>query len=183
MECKGKLNSIAQAYKSKKMIIAFEVEDATKEMIEELENVKALRITAKAWREKRSLDANAYMWVLTDRIAKANNSTVEEEHKRQVLAYSHADDIDGEPVVVTVLRKVDMDRVPGYWHYYDESDDGKWVSYYQVKPTRNFDTKEMSDFLQHIIDEARELGIETATPDELRRMEALYAKKVDKRNS
>lgn len=175
MEVKGKLNSIAKKYKAPTMIIALEVEGMTDAMIEELQG-KPLRVRMTQYREKRSLDSNAYMWTLTSKIADKLNSTMEAEHKRQMLEYGKADLIDGEPVVITVLSKVDMDRIEGYWKYYDESDDGKWKSYYQLRPTHIMDTKEMSNFLEHIIEEAKELGIETATPDELKRMEALYEK-------
>ena len=39
-----------------------------------------------------------------------------------------------------------------------------------IKGSSEFDTSEMSYFIDQIVEEAQELGIETATPDELERM-------------
>mgnify|MGYP002522713106 CR=1 FL=1 len=38
----------------------------------------------------------------------------------------------------------------------------------------HYDTKEMSDFIDGIVSEAEELGIETETPDELARLKAVW---------
>lgn len=39
-----------------------------------------------------------------------------------------------------------------------------------IKGSSEYDTVEMSHFIDRIVEEAKELGIETATPDELERM-------------
>ncbi len=140
-----------------------------------------MRLTAKQWKEKRSLDSNAYMWVLTDRIAQKLGSTRDEEHKRQVLTYGFVDITDDGAIIITLHSKVDVDLIDGYWRLYKQSGDGRFKSYMRIKPTHEYDTKEMSDFLEHIIEEAKELGIETATPEELERMAQLYEKKCDHR--
>ena len=55
----------------------FKVFDELKEM----ENKgKGLRVEVDVWREERSLDANAYCWVLLDKIASVIKSTKEDDY-------------------------------------------------------------------------------------------------------
>ena len=62
--------------------------------------------------------------------------------------------------------------IGGHWKRVKEFiKDGKtWVSYLMIKGSSEYDTAEMSHFIDRIVEEAKELGIETATPDELERM-------------
>lgn len=39
-----------------------------------------------------------------------------------------------------------------------------------IKGSSEYDTAEMAHFIDSIVEEAKELGIETSTPDELERM-------------
>ena len=50
----------------------------------------------------------------------------------------------------------------------------KFNYYYVVKGISLMTTKEMSDFIEHAISDARDLGIPTDTPDEIRRLRALW---------
>ncbi len=180
MEVKAELKAVARDWISKRFQLTFEVEGDVTNALDSITG-KILRLTAKQWKEKRSLDSNAYMWVLTDRIAQELGSTRDEEHKRQVLTYGFVDITDDGAIIITLHSKVDVDLIDGYWRLYKQSGDGRFKSYMRIKPTHEYDTKEMSDFLEHIIEEAKELGIETATPEELERMAQLYEKKCDHR--
>ncbi len=180
MEAKAELKAVTRDWISKRFQLTFEVEGDVTNALDSITG-KILRLTAKQWKEKRSLDSNAYMWVLTDRIAQELGSTRDEEHKRQVLTYGFVDITDDGAIIITLHSKVDVDLIDGYWRLYKQSGDGRFKSYMRIKPTHEYDTKEMSDFLEHIIEEAKELGIETATPEELERMAQLYEKKCDHR--
>ena len=46
--------------------------------------------------------------------------------------------------------------------------------YQKLKGSHEYNTKEMSDLLNGLISECKEMGIETATPEEIARMIALY---------
>lgn len=62
MECKGKLINAAKDWVSGKFRLTFEIEDDVSDQIDGIAD-KPLRIKAAHWREKRSLDSNAYYWV------------------------------------------------------------------------------------------------------------------------
>ena len=50
-----------------------------------------------------------------------------------------------------------------------------------IKGSSEYDTKEMSSFIDGIISEAKGLGIETLPPEELERMMKDYGKKITQR--
>ena len=159
METKAKLKNVTRDWLTKKFQLTFEVEGDVTNALDDITG-KILRLTAKQWKERRSLDSNAYMWLLTSKIAQAAGSSREFEHKRQLLEFGILDSVEGSPIVITLHKKVDM----------------------RIKPTHEYDSREMSDFLEHVVEEAKELGIETATPEELERMAQLYEQN-SKRNS
>ena len=125
-----------------------------------------LDIKIKKWREARSKDANAYYWALVNQIAGVIGATKDEIHAENVQKYGYFDD---PPIVVTVPAKTDMGKIEGYWKLY--KDNGQFKAYLRIRGTHEYDTAEFSRFLDHVIEDCKELGIETETPDELARME------------
>lgn len=120
-------------------------------------------------KKKRSLDANAYAWVLIDKIAAALRMTKTEVYQKELR------DMGGnlETGIFTNDAAKDLKRI---W----ESRGLGWQA--NIEPCRNvngfsevymyygssaFDTKEMSRFIDNLIDEAKSLGIETLPPDKL----------------
>ena len=75
---------------------------------------------------------------------------------------------DGGHITITVKKTVDMTKVSGHWKFI--KDNGTFASYLMIKGSSEYNTAEMAHFIDHIVEEAQELGIETATPDELERM-------------
>jgi hypothetical protein len=55
---------------------------------------------------------------------------------------------------------------------------GKFTAYLMIKGTSEYNVAEMQKFLNMVVLEAKELGIETATPDEIARMNALWGEKI-----
>jgi len=125
-------------------------------------------------KKKRSLDANAYHWLLCGKIAKALNTSSDEVHYEMMLRYgSPLTDEADMPVVAALPGSVDIRKTEIY---------GKLIScgdlnhYLLIKPSRFYDSKEMAELIAGTIDEAKELGIETLTPMELQQMGFAYEK-------
>lgn len=181
MEVKAKLlGPVTKDYITKKYRLTFEVEG---NVINALDSItgKTLRLTVVQWRERRSLDSNGYMWKLTEKIAEEQAKqqfipvTKDEVHKRHVIQYGYAALKNDGAVREMFLKDVDdIDSYPGYWRRAGNDPASGLPRFVQLKGTSDYDTKEMSTFLMFVIEEAKELGIETATPDELKRMEQLY---------
>lgn len=69
-----------------------------------------------------------------------------------------------------------------YVKYYEEAGEstlnGKLFKHYKVyKGSSEFDTREMSIFLDGVVEEAHALGIQTITPNEMANLKSLW--KVD----
>lgn len=167
MESKATLYGLSRDFKTNKTIISFLV-DSTFQPETDLSG--DLRLTVRRWKERRSLDANAYLWVLCTAIAGRVNSTKDEVYEAMLDRYGKEfRDDDGGMVVVGVKKDLNMKQA-GHWkHYKDDSECAYW---YLLKGTSEYDTAEMSYFLDRVIEEAKELGIDTATPEELERMKS-----------
>lgn len=175
MESKATLYGISRDFKTNKPIVSFLIDSLNPEADLNGE----LRLTVRRWREKRSLDSNGYMWVLLTQMALTLGSTKKEIYEEMLDRYGKEfRDEDGGMVVVGVKKGLDMKKA-GHWKRY--KDDENCSYWYLLKGSSEYDTKEMSDFLDRVIEEAKELGIDTATPDEVARMKALYEKGLSKK--
>ena len=163
MEIKGYISRISHDCQSKRYILTVETE-ARAEEVGELISEKPYRITLKKWSERRSLDANAYLWVLVTKMADVIGTSKDELYEQLLDRYGLVD----EDVVITVKASVDMSKIEGHWHLLKS--DGKWSGYIRIKGTSEYTRAEMARFLDMVVDEAKELGVETLPPEELERM-------------
>lgn len=167
METTGRLKGVHRL-PAGKYIVTFEVDVMTPDAISKLNN-HDLDITAKRHRDKRSLDANAYAWVLMQRIAEAVGSDKWSIYLVMLRKYSR--------VFRHVICKPDAaEEIKRCFRTCEDlgavkvnGEDGTQLRVYIG--SSQFDTKQMSVFLDGVVSEAKELGIETRTPDEIRRMQ------------
>lgn len=175
MNFSGKIQNIQRDWKSGQFTVNLTVNEphAINE-INSLCDCDKLSIDIKKWRKKRSLDANAYCWYLITKIAEKLKSSKEEVYEEFIQKYSPCYEDDEGVILITVLSYVDMSKVKGHWKFLKKSSDGKFSSYLMLKGSSEFDTAEMSAFIDQVIYEANDLGIETATYNELERMKATW---------
>lgn len=159
---KGYLKSALKDPETGRWDIIFEIEG---ELSIEGKREDTLEITAKKYRKKRSLDANSYCWVLCTKIAELIGTSKDEVYQEMLQKYGLVQDTP-----ITVKAEVNMNTIPGYWLFIKESKDGKWKSYLPIRGTSTYDSKEMANFIDRVVDEAKEMGIETLPPEELERM-------------
>ena len=139
---------------------------------EEYDRLKdeAVTVEIKKYRKRRSLDANAYAWVLVDKIAEALS------HDKVAVYREAIRNIGGVSETVCILEQA-APKLISAWEahgigWQTESMASKIegclniVLYYG---SSTYDTKQMSSLIDHLIAEAKELNIETATPAELAR--------------
>lgn len=123
----------------------------------------------KQHREKRSLTANAYAWVLIGKIADVIRASKDEVYLMMLKRY-------GQSEVISVLANVSLE---GYFKYFDIIGQGivndTLFSHYRVyKGSSEYDTREMAVLIDGIISEAKELDIETLPPAEIARMKEMW---------
>jgi predicted house-cleaning noncanonical NTP pyrophosphatase (MazG superfamily) len=141
----------------------YETMQAVAYLKETAANGKKLAVEIKQHREKRSLDANAYLWVLLQQIAEAVKSSKDEIYLTMLERYGQfthvivkpeaAERIKQEWRTVKVLGDVTVNGKTGI----------QMQCYYG---SHLYDTKEFSVLLDGVISEAKELGIEVVPPSE-----------------
>ena len=118
-------------------------------------------------RRKRSLDANAYLWVLCDQIAKAIRSTKEEVYRAAIKRVGVVDVIPmREDAAAEWCRRWRSRGIGWVVETADAGLDG-WVEVLAYWGSSTYSASEMSRLLDDVIEEAKGLGIETATPEQL----------------
>lgn len=136
-----------------------------------LSSEKPLVVKIEPVKKRRSLDSNAYCWVLIGQIADILRASKEEIYFNMLKNY-------GQSTVVSVLSEI---NVAGFFKYYEEFGrgevNGKDFTHYKVyKGSSEFDSREMAVLIDGVISEAQELGIDTRTPEEIDKMKALWGK-------
>jgi hypothetical protein len=134
---------------------------------------KVYKITVADETKKRSLDANAYFHVLVGEIAAVLRIGEDEAKKNLVLDYGTiARDDEGVPIGFKLPVSVRVETIYDYAKLFKTVEEGgkSFNCYLVYKRTRDMFSNEFSRLLDGAITEAKELGIETATPAELTRM-------------
>lgn len=119
----------------------------------------------KEHKEKRTLTQNAYYWVLVNEIANQMKLSKEEIHFRLLKDYSQI-------ALITIKSNVD---IKGYIRYYEFEREtnisGVKFNIYKVyKGSSEMDKKEFNILLEGTIQEAKQLGIPTLTPNEIAKL-------------
>lgn len=132
---------------------------------------KTYDMEVKQHRERRSLDANAYAWVLIDKLAKATNTP------KNAVYWTAIREIGGNAETVCVKQEA-ADKLCAAWTknglgWLAEKLPSKLpgcinvVLYYG---SSTFDTAQMARFIDGIIQDCKAVGVETLPPDKLEAM-------------
>ena len=110
----------------------------------------------KEYKEKRSLNANAYAWKLITQIGNVLRKSKEEVYLQMLKDY-------GQSEIVSMFSSINPD---GYFKYYEKLGtgviNGKEFTHYKIfKGSSEFDSKEMSIFIDGILQDCRSVGIKT----------------------
>lgn len=177
METRARLINAFRSFENGKTVLTVEV-DSCGELDKLTE--RDLRLTLVPWREKRSLNANAYFHKLCQMMADVLGTSLTEVKNQMIIDYGQLRfRADGE-----VEHSIKPD---GYEFLRDEVnhymptqktqllDNGVvYRVYIEKRGSHTYDTKEMSRLIDGTVQEAKDLGIETLTPDELERMKASW---------
>jgi hypothetical protein len=145
---------------------------------DDLKALEKLSIELKPYRAKRSLDANAYAWVLIDKIAE-NQSVSKEEVYREAIK-----SIGGNSEIVCVQNEA-VERLCEGWRrngigWQTETFPSKLDGCTNVMlfyGSSVYDSKQMSLLLDNIIQDCKALGIQTETPESIEKMKSLWEQK------
>ena len=170
MQTTGILNDISIDYVSEKTKVSLTLDTHDIQNIAELKDTK-LNVEIKKWFAKRSLDANAYCWVLCDKIAKKISNdgvsfTKEDVYKDAIYQVGTF-----QPMIVEEKAFEDFKRIwekQGLGFLLKEvSRKDKCVKVHCYYGSSSYDSKEMSLLLQYLVDYAKEQGVETKPKEDI----------------
>ena len=174
MKLTGKIVGGSIDFRTNKPTVSLEINELNdfKLMMDELNN-KTLSIEVKPYRAKRSLNANNYAWKIITEIANIVRASKDEIYLKMLKRYGQSD-------LISVLSHIPVEH---YFKYYEEGGqsevNGKMFTHYRVfKGSSEFDSREMAIFIDGVVSEAKELGIQTETPEQLAEMKSLWGAAV-----
>lgn len=164
MKITGKIVGANIDFRTGKPTISFEVNEKNdfKLMVDEMRGNDKLSIEVKPFRQKRSLDANALCWKLCTEIANILRTDKDSVYLLMLKRYGQSD-------IVSVSKGIDVNP---YFKYYEKAGEGKvngkdFVHYKVYQGSSEYDTRYMSIFLDGIVSEAKEMGIQVLSSNEL----------------
>ena len=133
-------------------------------------------------REKRSLSQNSYYWVLLGKVADKLRISKSRLHNDMLRHYGQRMIVDDKPVIVyipdteesenaamesdTVHLKMTSSVLQG-------NNGITYRAYVMMRGSHDYNSSEMSVLVSGIVEEAKQLGIETLTPNELEQLRML----------
>lgn len=166
MRVTGKITNIAKNIVTNKYDLTLETNEnyIIEEQLDNIKDLEILDIQLEKHKRRRSLTSNAYCWVLLQRIAEATQSTKEIVYKTMLERYGQFTFlITKEKSQIYLTKYFPIVKKHG------EIKVGKTQgTQYQVYfGSSTYNQVEMNHFLNGIVSEAKELGVETLTPREL----------------
>ena len=167
----GSISGVSFSYLNGKPQVTFELNERKPalDMVDTLREYDKLAIKIDRYKAKRSLNANNYAWKLITEIGNATRQSKEDVYFLMLKRY-------GQSEMISVVAQVPVHH---YFKHYEEAGEstlkGKLFKHYRVyKGSSEFDTNEMTIFIDGIVSEAKDLGIETMTPNELLKLKSLW---------
>lgn len=180
MKITGRIAGASVDFASGKSILTLEVNEKNdfKLLVDEMRGKDKLSIEVKLWRAKRSLDANAYFFVLADKLAEKLGTSKIEVYRECIK------NIGGNSTVVCVKNSA-VERLCSSWQanglgWCYETTQSKIegctnvILYYG---SSTYDTAQMSRLIDNVVQECKEQGIETMPPQELERLVQMWGGK------
>lgn len=180
-ETTARLCDMTQDYKTRRYVLTLEMQDAPAAMRvwDELRGDEKISVRFSKHRRKRSLDSNAYAWVLMDRLSEKLGIPKEQIYRQYIK------EIGG--VSETICIKTDgVQKLCDAWHKNGlgwltatfPSGTKGYTNVILYYGSSTYDTRQMSRMIDMIVNDCKEQGIETANPEELRALLALWDDKA-----
>lgn len=179
-ELTGRLSNIAISYATGKPLLTIEVnEDRSTlfQMFDELKTAEKLSIKIGRFKKKRSLDANAYVWVLISRLAERLNIPKTDVYRKAIK------EIGGNSDTVCVQDKAVQSLCDGW-----ERNGIGWCT--DTMPSKidgctnvilyygssTYDVPTMSRLIDNIVQDCKAVGIETRSEEEINSLLGAWGK-------
>ena len=160
MKAKGRITGIQMPFRSKRPVVSFEVQ-AEPEALEKYMDID-LDINFSRHRNRRSIDANAFLWACLE-IARAINSDTWSIYLYMLERYGKFTHILVKPEAVEQVRQVWREtKIVG-------EKDGM-IQMLCFFGSSTYNTKEFSQLLDGVVSEMKEMHLETPPDEEMKQL-------------
>ena len=183
IELTGKINALNIDFLTGKTLLTLEVNEksAIKQGYDELKDCEKLSIKIGKYREKRSLDANAYCWVLCTKLAEERSKdgvkvTKEDVYREEIRDLGIYRDYVNLPLPEAKTLQTAWGMLGTGWvtEQVDFSPNGENVTIRCYYGSSQYNTKQMSRLISNLQQDCEAVGISTKTPDEIANMLSLW---------
>ena len=170
MKTRGELTGLSMDYMTRKAVVTFTVSSDPADI--ETYKGKDLDIEFKTHRERRSLNANAYFHVLCGKMATKAGRSMSYVKNNMISSYGQVLIIDEEQMVMksNIPPEIMEEQEILHTKLAKVGTEPKTYFYRIYRGSSTYNTEEMSKLIDGTVMEAKQLGIETMTPDQLKRM-------------
>ena len=172
----GRIVDIIRTYEGK-FRVTFETDS-----IDEINGLEGLlNFVIKKVTHKRSLNANAYFHVLVGKIAEKLNCSKARAKNEMLGRYGQREMTDKGQLIISVRSDIDMmerEDLHCVRVGYGRVNGVEFTHWAIVRGSHTYDNLEMNALITGTVDEAKELGIETLSPDEIERLKATWKGEV-----
>jgi hypothetical protein len=176
MEVTGTLQNVGYSLDGKMVVtLLVNEKNAVQSEYQKLMEKDKLAITIAPYRKKRSLDANAYMWQLCQKLAEKLGTTKEAVYKKAIRDVGQFEII---PIRNDAAERwIEIWRGKGLGWFAEVMDDSKLKGYKKVITyygSSVYDSREMSVLVDYIVQECKDQEIETLPEHELAALCEVY---------
>ena len=175
-ELTGKITGVSLSFTTGKPQITLEMNErqSALSMVDALKSVEKLTIKIDRFREKRSLDANRYLWQLCKMIADKLSDdgvphTKEEVYRKAIKARGICREQGELPLDFAKTSRTAWEMLGTGWitEQVDFEPDGERVIVRYYYGSSTYNTKQMSRIIDWLVVECQQLGIETKSQAEI----------------
>lgn len=174
MESKARIKALGRDYPSGNIEATIVFDEDVASALEVLQT-KELTCVLKQFTRKRSLDSNAYFHLLCGKIAAALGVSIDRAKNELLGSYGQYEYIDGKiPTYLIkaeyeadILEKSDIHfKIIGREFQFNS----QYVKVAVMRGSHTYNSQEMSQLIAGTVQDAKDLGIETVSPQELQAM-------------
>ena len=183
----GKLIEVCKDFKTRRYVLNIAINEDAAPLGPLLNEDIVVKLARK--KDRRSLDSNAYFHTLARKLAEKLGVSETYCKNHLISSYGQVESFDDEAIIYKTnapeeymmereeihSKLVKIKPEPLYDSNGNETGIYKDVFFYRIyRGSHTYNTEEMAKLIEGTIQECKAQGIETATPDELARMQALW---------
>lgn len=134
---------------------------------------EALSLVLSKFRQKRSLNANNYAWVLLQKLAEERGQTKEEVYREFIKQYGIFRPVTVNKEAAETLEYIWQKNGLG-WVVEETGRTDESVDLLMYYGSSTYNTRQMSRLLDAIVDDCQQCGIETLPPEQIEEMKRTW---------